>query len=158
MMCRRASSPRVSAPGQAASSFLLPKPSRGRAERWTQKLSAATAHTYLAICARPSKNRPRAVFAPAFRTRRINGLQTPSATSAGDLTECEPVALLGPWAVRPRLSHVTLTAFARGPDALSAPTRRASTAATVPSHPAPLRDVRETPSHRCGTAAMILVL
>src|SRR5215218_707499 len=68
------------------------------------------------------------------------------------------VALLGPWAVRPRLPHVTLATFARGPGALSAPTRRASTAATVPSHPAPPRDVRESALSPARDEATIMVL
>ena len=90
-------------------------------------------------------------FASAFRTRRINGLPLPAAPRAGALTECERVALLGPWAVRPRLPYVTLSVGTRDAPHQLTPREGNSATATVPSHPAPPRDVRETPSHQRGT-------
>ena len=106
---RRASSLRVHL-GHGANRLI---PSSETLERACGTSGASTArsgrHLSLAIDTDHPRTGHGQPFASAFRTRRINGLPLPAAPRAGALTECERVALLGPWAVRPRLPYVTLS-------------------------------------------------
>jgi hypothetical protein len=119
---------------------LLRSPLRGRAERQASTCPwhpANSAWSHAAGTKKQSTDR----LSPAFRTQRINGLPLPVTLRRRVLTEClHRIALLGPWAVRPRLPacHPPHLGLSRRPQP-----RRCSTAATVPSHPHRLVTLRE---------------